>query len=224
MIRIDDFERVVFFTGAGLSAESGIPTYRGAGGIWNEYNYEDYACQRAFESDPEKVWDFHDRRREAVAACEPNEGHEIIASMPDAFVVTQNIDGLHQRAGSRKILELHGSLWRLRCQQCGTSVENTDVPLEPRTCPCGTYWRPGIVWFEDMLDPAVVRQAEEAVRNCDLLVSVGTSGVVYPAAGLPRLAAAATRVEVNPEETPVSGWYDVRLRGNASKMLRQLVG
>lgn len=223
-MQLSAYERIVFFTGAGLSAESGIPTYRGEGGIWHEYNYEDYACQRAFDRDPEKVWDFHDKRRGAVAACAPNEGHRIIASFPDAIVVTQNIDGLHQQAGSRNILELHGSMWRLRCLSCGASVENRDVPLEPRTCSCGAYWRPGIVWFEDSLDPAVVRQAEEAVRHCDLLVSVGTSGVVYPAAGLPRLAQGATRVEINPQETPVSGWYDVRLRGKASKMLRELAG
>src|SRR5215475_2077999 len=110
-IRFRDFERVVFFTGAGMSAESGIPTYRGRGGIWTEYNYEDYACQRAFDRDPEKVWDFHDKRRAAVRACEPNRGHAIINDVqqdkPATRIVTQNIDGLHARAGGKDVVELH---------------------------------------------------------------------------------------------------------------------
>ena len=117
--RLRDFRKIVFFTGAGLSAESGIPTYRGKGGMWTEYDYEDYACQRAFDRDPDKVWDFHDKRRAAVAACEPNAGHRVIAEIqkaqPGTVVVTQNIDGLHARAGSADVVELHGSLWRVRC-------------------------------------------------------------------------------------------------------------
>ncbi|MHC4957483.1 MAG: SIR2 family NAD-dependent protein deacylase [Planctomycetota bacterium] len=226
MIRIRDFERVVFFTGAGLSAESGIPTYRGKGGIWAEYDYTEFACQRAFDRDPEKVWDFHDKRRGAVGACEPNAGHAIVAAHPSATVVTQNIDGLHQRAGSEDVIELHGSLWRVRCEACGATEVNTDVPIESRTCACGAHWRPGIVWFEDMLDPATIAAAESACARCDLLVSVGTSGVVFPAAGLPRVAleAGATLVEINPEETVVSAWYHHHLRGPASEMLQSLVG
>ena len=224
MIRLADFERIVFFTGAGLSAESGIPTYRGAGGIWQEYNYEDYACQRAFDRDPEKVWDFHDQRRGAVAACEPSEGHGLIAATSGCMVVTQNIDGLHQRAGSGDIIELHGSLWRVRCDRCGVVLTNLDVPIRPRTCPCGAFWRPDIVWFEDLLEPSVLAAAEQAVAGCDLFVAIGTSGVVYPAAGLARLATAATRVEINPEQTPMSGWYDLHMRGSASRMLEKLAG
>jgi NAD-dependent deacetylase len=226
MIRLAGFERVVFFTGAGLSAESGIPTYRGKGGIWAEYDYAEYACQRAFERDPDKVWDFHDKRRAAVGACEPNAGHALIAAHPDATVVTQNIDGLHQRAGSTDVIELHGSLWRVRCESCGASEANTDLPIKPRTCSCGAYWRPGIVWFEDMLDVGTIAAAESACAGCDLFVGVGTSGVVFPAAGLPRVAleAGATLVEVNPEETVVSAWYHHHLRGPASEMLQSLAG
>ena len=130
--RLADFRRVVFFTGAGLSAESGIPTYRGRGGIWNEYNYEDFACQRAFNCDPEKVWDFHDTRRAAVAACAPNDGHRLIAEtearQPGTRVVTQNIDGLHQRAGSSGVVELHGSLWRVRCDREGVTRADESNP------------------------------------------------------------------------------------------------
>ncbi len=223
------FQRVVFFTGAGISAESGVPTYRGAGGLWHEYRPEEYACQEAFERDPEKVWDFHDQRRERTAACSPNAGHEAIArferARPSTTVVTQNIDGLHAKAGSRAVHELHGSMWRLRCEGCGIERENRDVPLVPRTCACGAYWRPGIVWFGDMLPMDTVRAATEAIERCDLLVSVGTSASVYPAAQLPLLAkqAGATLVEVNPEETPLSRLYDVCLRELASRALPALL-
>ncbi len=222
-VRLEDYDRIVFFTGAGLSVESGIPTYRGSGGIWHEYNYEDYACQRAFDRDPERVWDFHDKRREAVAACEPNEGHRIIAAA-GGTVVTQNIDGLHRRAGSESVIELHGSLWRVRCDRCGTNEESYDVPQKPRTCGCGAYLRPDIVWFEDMLDPVTMSLARRAVEGCGLFVGIGTSGVVVPAALLPRLAAeaGATCIEINPEETPASGWYQHHFRGPASDMLRKL--
>jgi NAD-dependent deacetylase len=225
VIRLGDFRRIVFFTGAGLSAESGIPTYRGKGGIWEEYDYEDYACQRAFDRDPGKVWDFHDVRRLAVAACEPNEGHRRIAATPGATVVTQNIDGLHQRAGSKGVIELHGSLWRVRCAGCRAVTEAFEAPVHSRRCACGAWLRPDIVWFEDMLDPATLRAAGDAIARCDLLVSVGTSGVVYPAADLPRLALSrgAVTVEINPEETPLSPLYTHCLRGGASEMLARLL-
>src|SRR5262245_5945137 len=126
-IRLRDFEAIVFFTGAGMSAESGVPTYRRKGGIWKEYDYQQYACQPAFDRDPQAVWEFHNYRRELVSKCAPNRGHEIIAKLeaelPHVSVVTQNIDGLHQRAGSQGVVELHGSLWRVRCDICGTRLE-----------------------------------------------------------------------------------------------------
>lgn len=228
MIKLNDFERIVFFTGAGLSAESGIPTYRGKGGIWHKYNYEDYACQRAFDRDPNKVWDFHDKRREMMGSTEPNEGHRIIAEVqqkkPGTWIVTQNVDGLHQRAGAIDVIELHGSMWRVRCDTCEVIRDNDEVPLQNRQCPCGTYWRPDIVWFEDPLDARTIQAAQKAIAQSDLLVSVGTSGVVFPAAQLPQIAVrcGATCVEINPEETPVSGWYQHHLRGPASEMLRRM--
>lgn len=227
--RFRDFERIVFFTGAGLSAESGIPTYRGKGGIWKEYDYEDYACQRAFDRDPEKVWDFHDKRREAVARCAPNAGHTTIAELqrekPKTTIVTQNIDGLHARAGGRDVVELHGSLWRVRCDRERTVREDTSVPIASRTCACGAYLRPDIVWFEDSLDHRVLRRAREALEQADLIVSIGTSGVVYPAADLPRIAvqAGAVSVKINLEDTPVSDLYEHRLRGKASDMLATML-
>ena len=227
-LRFSDFERIVFFTGAGMSAESGIPTYRGKGGIWAEYDYEDYACQRAFDRDPEKVWDFHDKRRAAVAKCEPNAGHHIVAEVqkkkPGTIVVTQNIDGMHQRAGATDVCELHGSLWRVRCDPENIVRPDESVPMSPRRCSCGGYWRPDIVWFEDQLDHRVVRRAREALEECDLLVSIGTSAVVYPAADLPRIAAqrGAETVEINLEDTPLSPLYKHRLRGKASEILAEL--
>jgi len=228
VIRLADFERIVFFTGAGLSAESGIPTYRGHGGTWHKYNYEDYACQAAFERDPERVWDFHDERRKLIGTTEPNAAHRIVAetqlARPSTVIVTQNVDGLHQRAGATRVLELHGSLWRVRCGRCRTVVTNLEAPIRSRRCACGTPLRPDIVWFGDPLDMATVRAAAEAIAHCDLLVSIGTSGVVFPAADLPRLALSrgAVCVEVNPEETPLSSLYTHCLRGKASEVLARL--
>lgn len=227
-ITFRDYHRIVFFTGAGLSAESGIPTYRGHGGIWGQYNYEDFACQRAFERDPEKVWDFHDTRREKVAACQPNGGHRVIAEVqrekPETVIITQNVDGLHQRAGATSVIELHGSLWRVRCDDEGVVVANDQVPINPRRCTCGAYWRPDIVWFGDMLDAAAIERAVHAMKDCDLLVSVGTSGVVYPAAELPLVAMehGATTIEINLEDTPVSHLYQHAMRAPASQALETL--
>jgi NAD-dependent deacetylase len=230
-IRLRDYQRIVFFTGAGMSAESGIPTYRGHGGIWSQYRYEEYACQRAFDSDPERVWDFHDLRRAKVASCEPHAGHRLIAELQaDASrrvsIITQNIDGMHQRAGARGVVELHGSLWRVRCNRERIVRDDATIPMNPRRCACGAYFRPDIVWFEDMLDPRNIERAETLLGNCDLLVSVGTSAVVYPAAELPRIAMArgAMTVEINLEDTPVSRLYQERLRGTASEVLAALAG
>lgn len=229
-VRFGDFERIVFFTGAGMSAESGIPTYRGSGGIWHQYNYEDYACQRAFDRAPDNVWDFHDKRRATVAACEPNAGHHMVSRVqrekPGTAVITQNIDGMHQRAGATDVVELHGSLWRVRCDREGTVRPDDTVPMSPRRCACGAYFRPDIVWFEDSLDRRNLRRAQELLEGCDLLVSVGTSAVVYPAAELPRIAMrrGAVTVEINPEDTPVSQLYQHRIRTKASEALAALYG
>lgn len=229
-IRLRDYRRIVFFTGAGMSAESGIPTYRGSGGIWSQYRYEEYACQRAFDRDPSKVWDFHDLRRARVAACEPHAGHRRVADLQrDASrtvsVITQNIDGMHQRAGARDVVELHGSLWRVRCDREAIVREDVSIPMEPRRCPCGAWFRPDIVWFEDALDPRTLERAGALLDDCDLLISVGTSAVVYPAAELPRIAMAggAMTVEINLEDTPVSALYQERLRGSASEILCALM-
>lgn len=227
-LRLRDFERIVFFTGAGLSAESGLPTYRGTGGVWHKYRWQEYACQRAFDANPEKVWDFHDARRGAVAACEPNHAHRIIAAVqrekPDTVVITQNIDGLLQRAGCKGVIELHGSLWRIRCDRDGIRQDNDEVPLSNRRCSCGGYWRPDIVWFEDALDPKSLRDAAAALSECEVMVSVGTSGAVFPAAELPRIALERPilSIEITLDETPISPLYTHVLRGKATEMLATL--
>lgn len=226
-LNLDDFNRIVFFTGAGLSAESGIPTYRGAGGIWDQYDYREYACEAAFEADPEKVWEFHLKRRSFVRGCAPNQGHQLIAdlagSRPGVTVITQNIDGLHQRAGSAQVIELHGGLFRSRCPRDGKTIA-AEVHDQLR-CDCGTWLRPDIVWFGDSLDRAVIMAAMDAVESCDLLIAVGTSAMVYPAAGLPISARerGAYLVEINLEDTPLSGLYHRQLRGSASAMLAELL-
>jgi NAD-dependent deacetylase len=228
-LRVTDFESVVFFTGAGMSAESGVPTYRGKGGIWKDYDFEDYACQQAFDRDPARVWEFHNYRRDLVSRCAPNDGHALIARCeqrrPRVTVVTQNIDGLHQQAGSKSVLELHGSLWRLRCDACGWRAESHAAPLEELRCPeCGAWKRPDIVWFGDSLADEVLSWVDAALQSCDLLVSIGTSAVVYPAAQLPLVAkqAGATLVEVNPESTPLTPIFDQVMRGPATEMLGRM--
>lgn len=231
------YPKIVFFTGAGMSKESGVPTYRGEGGIWTQYRYQDYACQEAFERDPEGVWEFHNRRREVTGACQPHPGHYLLTSLIEQreragkgtgggiTLITQNIDGMHQRAGVAQVLELHGSLWRVRCDTCGEVVTNHDTPMVQLKHHCGHYLRPDITWFGDALNRALLTRAVDAISHCNLFVSIGTSGAVFPAARLPLQAieAGAALVEINPEPTAVSQYYQRHLRGPASEMLAQLL-
>ena len=228
-IDINKFKRIVFFTGAGMSAESGVPTYRGEGGVWHEYNWREYACQEAWETDPKKVFDFHDLRREEALKCFPHKGHEVITAIQEVhanvLVVTQNIDGMHQRAGSNNVIELHGSIWRVRCDREGWVKDDLNHgPFEKRKCDCGASLRPDIIWFSDMLDPDTVRQADAAVSQCDLFISIGTSGVVWPAAGYPQLAKStgALCIELNPQPSEQSLIYDRVYKGKAGELLPQL--
>ncbi len=222
------YQSIVFFTGAGMSAESGVPTYRGQGGIWAKYNWEQVACEGAFQRDPEKVLEFHALRRQQLADCLPHPGHRVIAALennhPHLTVVTQNIDGLHQRAGSHRVVEFHGSLWRLRCPQEGTVHHLQPSEDSPTRCRCGSWLRPDIVWFGDCLDDQVVREATDIIVGCDLLISVGTSAVVWPTAGFPQLARqqGAHCIEINPEATDLSALYHEAYRGPAGEVLPAL--
>jgi len=223
-----DFQHIVFFTGAGLSVESGIPTYRGQGGVWENYNYQEYACQEAFANDPEKVWDFHDKRRAIIKSCSPNPAHEIIAKVqqqhPRTTIITQNIDGLHQRSGAQNVIELHGSIWRLRCPESGNLEENFETPLKQRKSTSKSWWRPDIVWFGDPLREETIQAALNALQQCDLFLCIGTSAVVYPAAQMPQIAIdnGAETIEINPEETPISALFKRRMQTSASHALKEL--
>ncbi len=227
-IRVDDYERIVFFTGAGMSAESGVPTYRGRGGIWNQYRWEEYACQEAFDNNPEKVLQFHELRRQSVLQCKPHAGHFVVADLakkhPGIAVVTQNIDGMHQRAGNRDVTELHGSLWRIRCPIHGI-IEDLNEKYKSFRCEqCGNWLRPDIIWFGDMLNQDVIHEATRIIRQCNLFISVGTSGAVWPAAGFPKIAKeqGARCIEINPEANEMSPIYDENIREAAGNALPKL--
>jgi NAD-dependent deacetylase len=228
-ISLTDYAQVVFFTGAGMSAESGVPTYRGAGGIWGQYKWEEYACQAAFERDAQKVLDFHERRRGTVLACQPHAGHLHLAALqaahPRLSIITQNTDGMHQRAGARAGLELHGSLWRLRCGAHGSVEDVAAAAYARRDCAhCGATLRPDIVWFADHVDQGVFARAGQLIAEADLFVAVGTSGVVWPAAGLVHAAhgGRARMIEINPEATELSGLFDDCVRDTAGAALPRL--
>jgi NAD-dependent deacetylase len=221
-------QRVVAFTGAGVSAESGVPTFRGAGGLWEGHPVEELASPRGFYADPVKVWRFYEERRRNLANVKPNPAHRVLAGWQERFpryaVVTQNVDGLHQAAGARGVLELHGSIWRVRCLGCGREREERTVPL-PRVPPlcseCGAMERPGVVWFGEFLPEVVMAAAFAAIEGCEVLVVVGTSAVVYPAAGFVEVAATAGAkvIEVNPEASSMAHFADVALRGPAGELL-----
>lgn len=227
-IETNKYKSIVFFTGAGMSAESGVPTYRGRGGVWSRYNWEEYACQEAFDSNPEKVLKFHELRRQSVLKCLPHAGHHAIAELekehPNVLVVTQNIDGMHQRAGSKNVTELHGSLWRLRCSSHGISTDIGETYKSFKCEKCGNWLRPDIIWFGDMLDQDVITEANIIIRQCDLFISIGTSGVVWPAAGFPKVAKenGAHCIEINPEPNEMSHLYDTTVREKAGSALPRL--
>jgi NAD-dependent deacetylase len=218
---------LVVLTGAGISAESGVPTFRGPGGMWNEYRPEDLATPQAFAKDPILVWRFYAWRREVIHGCQPNPGHRWLASLEsetEFTLITQNVDGLHQQAGSKGVLELHGNIWRVRCTICRHRWEDSDVPLVklPPECPaCGSIGRPDVVWFGESLPADIYEQAVRRSRAAGTFVLVGTSAQVYPAAGLALVAkeAGAKLVEINTEPTPLSEIMDACYRGKASEML-----
>ena len=223
--------KVAVLTGAGISAESGIPTFRGQDGLWKRYRAEELATPTAFAADPRLVWEWYDWRRGIIGSKQPNLGHSVLASwetiFPDFNIITQNIDGFHPRAGSRNVLELHGNIWKLRCTSETTVTENHEVPLPdipPRCASCGAMLRPHVVWFGESLDMSVLNRAFELSGECDVMLVVGTSAVVQPAASLPLAArsAGATLVEVNPDPTPLTPLADFSLPGKAGEVLSEI--
>jgi len=223
--------RIAALIGAGISVESGIPTFRGAGGLWRRYKAENLATPGAFARDPKLIWEWYNWRREVIAGVEPNAGHRALAEIEQGAseftLITQNVDGLHERAGSRNVLKVHGDIWTIRCTVCGAERTDFRTPLGaiPPLCSCGGLERPGVVWFGEALPEQVWTSAQRAAMEADVLLVVGTSAVVYPAAGLVNLAksAGAKVVEINIAETPVSGSVDYSLRAPAAEVLPQLI-
>jgi NAD-dependent deacetylase len=223
---------IAALTGAGVSAESGLATFRDAQtGLWTRFDPRELATPSAFARNPKLVWDWYAWRRERVAEVQPNAGHralaELEARVPEILLVTQNVDGLHQRAGSRCVVELHGNITRVKCSREGTLVEHWEKNdgEVPRCANCGAFLRPDVVWFEELLPADALAAAEDAARRCDLLLVAGTSAEVYPAAGLPMLTRerGATVVEINPNSTVLSSRADYVLRGTSGTILPALL-
>ena len=222
---------VTVLTGAGISASSDVPTFRGPGGLWRNRRPEELATPGAFAADPAGVWEWYDWRRQKMAACRPNRGHDVLAAWSQRIegftLITQNVDGLHERAGTSNVIRFHGSIWELRCcdpcdeRREAWRDETVPFPELPVRCPsCGGLARPGVVWFGEAIDPAVIDRSLAATR-CDLFLTIGTSAVVHPAAGLVGDAQArgAFTVELNLEETPASPYVNLSLQGSADELL-----
>lgn len=232
--RIRDARHVTVMTGAGVSAASGVPTFRGPGGLWRTYRPEELATPEAFARDPALVWEWYAWRRGKVASCEPNAAHIVLGrwSMErGANVITQNVDDLHIRADTRDLVRLHGSLWELKCfDGCAAGSrpwrdERVPLPDAPPRCPhCGGYARPAVVWFGESLDPHDVARAAEATAACDVFLTIGTSALVYPAAGFVRDARSrgAFTAEINLEPTPASSLVSQSVLGAAEQILPEL--
>jgi NAD-dependent deacetylase len=232
--RLRSARRVFVLTGAGISAESGVPTFRDAQtGLWAKYRAEELATPEAFRENPRLVWSWYAWRRQLTDQAAPNPGHfalvELQARYPELTLVTQNVDGLHARAGSRDVVELHGNIALDLCFEEGTPVSNServdDGSVPPRCARCGAYVRPGVVWFGEALPRRALERAEAAARACDVALSIGTSSLVHPAAGLPSLAKShgGLLIEVNPNPTPLTPHADFVLEGSAGVVLPALV-
>jgi NAD-dependent protein deacetylase/lipoamidase len=223
---------VAVLTGSGISAESGVPTFRDAQtGLWARYDPMELATPEAFTRDPHLVWEWYAWRRKLVEGASPNLGHEALAELerrvPEFALMTQNVDGLHRRAGSQRVIELHGNIMLSKCSREGVVVESrTDDPEVPPTCShCGALLRPDVVWFGEMLPQEAFEEALMAARNCDLFFAIGTSSLVQPAASLPfeALRGGVSVVEVNPDETPLTRHVEYGLQGRAGELLPALV-
>ncbi len=230
--RLGRASHLVVLTGAGISRESGVPTFRGEDGLWNDYRAEDLATNEAFDRDPELVWRWYDYRRQIIADTQPNAAHDAIARLEQHFehfdLVTQNVDGLHRRAGSLRPAELHGNIWRARCVKEQKVIDLLESPLAtipPICADCGALMRPDVVWFGEPLPMDVYEASHQAASSCDAMLVVGTSAVVRPAASLPLVAKhnGAFVVEVNVGFTPISVLIDTTLIGKAGDFVPALV-
>jgi NAD-dependent deacetylase len=227
--QIRDAKKIVFVTGAGISQESGIPTFRGKDGYWKKYDPMQLATIDAFYQNPKLVWEWYEDRRKNILVAHPNNGHLAISNLAEykeVVVLTQNIDGLHQRAGSKQVLELHGSIIRIKCTVCDFKDDITGSFDElPPKCKCGKILRPDVVWFGEALPSDIWHDAINHAKSCDAMIIVGTSLAVSPANTLPIFAKqnGATLIEVNPEQTAMSENLDLSLRETATNALPRLV-
>ena len=229
--RLTRARSVTVLTGAGISADSGVPTFRGTDGLWRNFRAEDLATPEAFGRDPRLVWEWYNWRRELIATKTPNAAHRALAGLERRvetfWLITQNVDGLHRAAGSLKLSEIHGNIWKVRCTACGEIEENRAVPI-PILPPCGrcaAVLRPHIVWFGEALAEEDLRRSYEALKRCEVFLIVGTSGVVYPAASFAPVAKAAGAfvIEINVEATPHDGLVDAALQGRAKDIVPALL-
>lgn len=229
--KLSEASKVGVLTGAGISAESGVPTFRGEHGLWKKFKPEELANFDAFIRNPNLVWEWYQYRRHLINEVTPNPGHYALAEMegiyPEFSLITQNVDGLHQKAGSKNIHELHGNILRNRCIQCNRFLTELDDFSDQKvpTCQCGGLVRPDVVWYGEFLPEDVVETSNEVACTCDLFFSIGTSALVYPAASLPEIAKnhGAFVVEINPEPTPVSIIADEIISANSGIALPILV-
>jgi len=227
--KLRDSKKIVFVTGAGISQESGIPTFRGKDGHWRKYDPMKLASIDAFFDDPKLVWEWYEDRRKNILAAKPNEGHFAISKMEkfkDVVILTQNIDGLHQRSGSTNVLELHGSIIRIKCTVCNFSDNITEnFELLPPKCECGNMLRPDVVWFGEALPQDVWKNAMKEASTCDIMIIAGTSLVVSPANTLPIYAKqnGATLIEVNPEKTVMSNDMDLSIQATSANALPKIL-
>lgn len=227
--RVRNANTVSVLTGAGVSAESGIPTFRGAGGLWEKYDYRVLATHDGFVKDPRLVWEWYQLRQVEIQKALPNPAHRTISEMegffPEFTVLTQNIDGMHRRAGNRKVVELHGNIWRMRCERDGLLVD-LDSPVKeiPPLCQCGSIMRPDVIWFGEQLSSEAIDAASQAARSSEVMFVIGTSAIVYPAAALPILTknSGGLVIEVNIEQTDATSYADLSLFGRAGDILPAL--
>jgi len=227
--QIGDVKKIIFVTGAGISQESGIPTFRGKDGLWRNYDAMKLATINAFNENPNLVWEWYNERRSNIFAAQPNQGHKAIAELEKyvkVVILTQNIDGLHQKAGSSDVLELHGSIIKIKCSVCNFKDEIlTEFSKIPPLCKCGNMLRPDVVWFGESLPLDIWQKAIVSAKECDLMVIVGTSLVVSPANMLPLYAKQndAVLIEINPEDTEMSSEMDLTIRGTSANILPEFV-
>lgn len=222
---------LLVITGAGISAESGIPTFRGKDGLWQNYRAEDLATPWAFQRDPETVWKWYDWRRGIISKAKPNKGHIAIKELEDLYerfyLITQNVDGLHGRTGIKNMIEIHGNLWRVRCTKEGRTFLLLDTPLKeiPPRCTCGAILRPDVVWFGESIPQDLMDKAYTLLNTYETLIVAGTSGVVYPVASFPTILKAngGKIVEINIEKTPISDLADVSIIGKTGEILPEIV-